>query len=58
MTPHELLHSRINYVVMFIKNLSINKVLCNGTRLSILELSQNVIKCLILTREKIGNVVF
>ncbi|XP_051165645.1 uncharacterized protein LOC127284299 [Leptopilina boulardi] len=55
--PHEL-HLRINSVVMLIRNLSINEGLCNGTRLIILDLSHNVIKCQILTGDKSGNIVF
>ncbi|XP_043479916.1 uncharacterized protein LOC122509746 [Leptopilina heterotoma] len=39
--PHEL-HLRIHSVVMLIRNLSINEGLCNGTRLLILDLLNNL----------------
>ncbi|XP_051167634.1 uncharacterized protein LOC127285579 [Leptopilina boulardi] len=55
--PHEL-HLRIHSVVMLIRNLSINEGLCNGTRLLILDLLNNVIKCQILTGAKCGDIVF
>lgn len=47
-TPHEL-RLRNNSIVMLIRSLSINESLCNGTRLQILELTNNLLRCRILT---------
>lgn len=41
--PHEL-SLRVNSVVMLIRNLSIHEDLCNGTRLQILELGNNLLR--------------
>ena len=55
--PYEL-RIRNNCVVMLLRNLSINEGLCNGTRLQILELANNLLRCRILTGDKAGDVVF
>ncbi|XP_051165711.1 uncharacterized protein LOC127284358 [Leptopilina boulardi] len=49
--PYEL-KLRINTVVILIRNLSINEGLCNGTRLLIKGLSNNLLQCEILTGDK------
>jgi len=54
--PHEL-RLRPNYI-MLIRNLSINEGLCNGTRLMIIELTDHLLKCKILTGDKTGDIVF
>lgn len=43
---------------MLIRNLSINEGLCNGTRLQVLELANNLLRCRILTGDKAGDIVF
>ena len=43
---------------MLIRYLSINEGLCNGTRLLILHLGNNLLKCRILTGDKTGHEVF
>ena len=43
---------------MLIRNLSINEGLCNGTRLLILDLDNNLLRCEICTGNKIGEIVF
>jgi len=43
---------------MLIRNLSINEGLCNGTRLLVLDLDNNLLRCEILTGNKIGEIVF
>ena len=55
--PHEL-HLRVNSIIMFIRNISIYEGLCNGTRLRILDLNNNLLKCKILAGDKEGEVVF
>lgn len=55
--PYEL-KLRINCVVMLIRNLNISEGLCNGTRLFILDLCNNLLKCEILTGDKKGEIVF
>ena len=56
--PPNKLHLRRNAIIMLIRNISINEGLCNGTRLRVLDLSNNLIKCEILTGDKSGEVVF
>lgn len=55
--PHEL-RLRNDCIVMLLRNLSINEGLCNGTRLQIMELSNNLLRCRILTGDKTGDIVF
>ena len=55
--PHEL-RLRVNCIIMLIRNLSISEGLCNGKRLLVLEMSDNLLKCEILTGDKKGTVVF
>ena len=55
--PHEL-RLRVNCVIMLIRNLSINEGLCNGTRLLILELSNNLLRCKILTVDKTKEIIY
>lgn len=43
---------------MLIRNLSISEGLCNGTRLLVLDLSDNLLRCEILTVDKKGEIVF
>ncbi|KYM96549.1 ATP-dependent DNA helicase PIF1 [Cyphomyrmex costatus] len=55
--PHEL-RLKPNCVIMLIRNLSINEGLCNGTRLMIIELTNHLLKCKILSGDKVGDIVF
>ncbi|XP_058796825.1 uncharacterized protein LOC131667435 [Phymastichus coffea] len=55
--PHEL-RLRQNCIVMLIRNLSIHEGLCNGTRLRVLDFSNHLLKCEILTGDKSKNIVF
>lgn len=54
--PHELRLRQFS-IVMLIRNLSISEGLCNGTRLLVLELGTNILRCEILTGDKAGEVV-
>jgi len=56
--PPYKLRLRKYTIVMLIRNLSINEGLCNGTRLLILDLDNNLLRCEILTGNKIGEIVF
>lgn len=49
--PHQLRLRKFT-IVMLIRNLNIQEGLCNGTRLLILEMKNNVLKCEILTGDK------
>ncbi|XP_043474478.1 uncharacterized protein LOC122506401 [Leptopilina heterotoma] len=49
--PYEL-RLRANCIVMLLRNLSINEGLCNGTRMQVLELSNNLLRCRVLTGDK------
>lgn len=55
--PYEL-KLRKNCIVMLIQNLNISEGLCNGTRLLILELGNNILRCKILAGDKLGEIVF
>ncbi|XP_044591981.1 ATP-dependent DNA helicase pif1-like [Cotesia glomerata] len=55
--PHKL-RLRKNTIVMLIRNLNLSEGLCNGTRLMVLDLSTNVLRCNILTCDKAGEIVF
>ncbi|XP_063981041.1 ATP-dependent DNA helicase PIF1-like [Diachasmimorpha longicaudata] len=55
--PHEL-RLRNNCIIMLIRNLRVNEGLFNGTRLQVLELANNLLRCRILTGEKAGDIVF
>ncbi|XP_058810204.1 ATP-dependent DNA helicase pif1-like [Phymastichus coffea] len=56
--PPYKLHLKKKCIVMLIRNISINEGLCNGTRLQVIDLSNHLIKCKILTGDKTGQVVF
>ena len=51
LSPHEL-HLWVNSIVMLIINISTHEGLCNGTRLRILDLNNNLLKCKILARDR------
>ncbi|KAL7294873.1 hypothetical protein TKK_0011797 [Trichogramma kaykai] len=55
--PHEL-RLRTYCIIMLIRNLNISEGLCNGTRLMVLELMNNILKCEILTGDKKGQITF
>lgn len=55
--PHNL-KIRTFSIVMVIRNLNVSEGLCNGTRLLVLGLGTNILKCEILTGDKAGNIVF
>ena len=43
---------------MLIRNISIQEGLCNGTRLRVLDFSNNLLKCEILTGDNAGEIIF
>ena len=55
--PHEL-NIRKNCVIMLIRNLNVYEGLCNGTRLLVLDLQPNLLKCKILTGDSCGEIAF
>lgn len=55
--PYEL-RLRKNCIIMLIRNISINEGLCNGTRLQIVDFSNHLLKCQILTGDKSNDIVF
>lgn len=55
--PHEL-RLRKHSIIMLIRNISINEGLCNGTRLQIIDMSTNLLKCIIISGDKTGEIVF
>jgi hypothetical protein len=57
MPPH-ILRLKRHCVVMLIRNLNVDKGLCNGTRLRVLDLKDHLLHCIILTGDKTGKEVF
>lgn len=55
--PHEL-RLRKYTVIILIRNLSVNEGLCNGTRLMVLDMGNNLLRCEILFGNKTGEIVF
>ena len=55
--PYEL-RLRQNSIVMLIRNISIKEGLCNGTRLRILDFSNHLLKCEILTGDRAKEIIF
>ena len=55
--PHEL-RLRKNCIIMLIRNIIINEGLCNGTRLRVVDFSNHLLKCQILTGDKSNEIVF
>lgn len=56
--PPDKLRLRKHCIVMLIRNISINEGLCNGTRLQILDFSNHLLKCKVLTGDKKNEIVF
>ena len=55
--PHKL-RLRKYCIVMLIRNISINEGLCNGTRLQVIDFSNHLLKCKVLTGDNRGSIVF
>ncbi|XP_058793045.1 uncharacterized protein LOC131665274 [Phymastichus coffea] len=55
--PHKL-RLRKFCIVMLIRNISLSDGLCNGTRLQVLDFSNHLLKCKILTGDQRNNIVF
>ncbi|KAK0417481.1 hypothetical protein QR680_013034 [Steinernema hermaphroditum] len=55
--PHELKLKK-NCTVMLLRNLNINEGLCNGTRLRVENMRQNLLICKILSGDKAGETAF
>ncbi|XP_044005604.1 uncharacterized protein LOC122850538 [Aphidius gifuensis] len=55
--PYEL-KMRLYCIVMLLRNISQSEGLCNGTRLQVLSMSNNLLKCRILTGDKENDIVF
>ena len=49
---------RLYPVIMLLRNLNIDEGLCNGTRLLVVKMSDNVLCCEILTGDKAGQLAF
>ncbi|KAL3072091.1 hypothetical protein niasHT_036318 [Heterodera trifolii] len=53
--PEHTLRVRVGAVMMIIRNISLEEGLCNGTRVQVTELFDNIIRCRILTGTHVGN---
>nr|CAD2197831.1 unnamed protein product [Meloidogyne enterolobii] len=56
--PEHKLILKKNCKVMLLRNINIKEGLCNGTILQVIELKQNIIRCIILGGDKNGNEVY
>ena len=56
--PEHLLILKKDCPVMLLRNLNLDDGLCNGTRLQILNLGKYVIRCRIMSGEKVGEICF
>ena len=52
--PEHHLRIKEGAVMMIIANISVENGLCNGTRVQILQIGQNILRCLILTGSSAG----
>jgi len=55
-SPH-ILELKEGAIVILLRNLTIEKGLCNGTRLQIQKLGERVLKCRIVSGDKIGKII-
>ncbi|XP_058790183.1 ATP-dependent DNA helicase PIF1-like [Phymastichus coffea] len=55
--PHKL-RLRKFCIIMLIRNINLSEGLCNGTRLQVIDFSNHLLKCKILTGDKRNNIVF
>jgi hypothetical protein len=55
--PHEL-KLKVGSPVMCLRNLDLSAGLCNGTRLQVLEVNKNVLRCTILNGRNKGDIAF
>lgn len=56
--PQHLLKVKVNCTIILMRNLNVQRGLCNGTRLRLIELRNHVLKCVILTGDKAGEEVY
>ena len=56
--PQHCLKLKVGSIVMLLRNLDLNKGLCNGTRLTVTRLDRNLIQCCVITGVGAGKLVF
>lgn len=56
--PRHELRLKVNCVTMLIRNINISEGLCNGVRLQMLDLGKYMLRAMILTGDKAGEIVF
>jgi hypothetical protein len=56
--PPHMLRLKTNCTVMICRNLNVSEGLCNGTRLQVLDMARNLLKCRILTGDKADQIVY
>lgn len=49
---------KVHSTIILMRNLNVQRGLCNGTRMRVLELGNHVLKCCILTGQKAGDEVY
>jgi hypothetical protein len=55
--PPHILRVKRNCITMLLRNLNLMKGLCNGTRLRILDAKEHVLRCIIITGNRVGKEV-
>lgn len=55
--PHKL-KLKVNAIIMLIRNLNVNQGLCNGTRLRVIAMQNNVIEAKIVSGTRAGEIAF
>lgn len=56
--PQHTLRLKTNCTIILMRNLNVQRGLCNGTRMRVVELGRHVLKCAILTGDKAGHEVY
>lgn len=56
--PPHILKLKPNVIVMLLRNLDVKRGLCNGTRMQVISLKNNILECMIISGNRAGNTVY